>query len=98
MKAAAADSGESSRSHPRRDVRVLVVDDQTYFRGVLGELVAATADFTLVGDASDGAQALSLTAELGPDFWLMVIRMFGLGGGAATPAIAEPHPPLVLSL
>src|SRR5258708_25820653 len=98
MKAAAADSGESSHSHPRRDVRVLVVDDQTYFRGVLGELVAATAGFTLVGDASDGEQALSLTAELGPDFVLMDIRMPGLDGLAAARLMVERPPRLVVLL
>ena len=77
---------------------MLVVDDQTYFRGVLGELVAATAGFTLVGNASDGEQALSLTAELGPDFVLMDIRMPGLDGVAAARVMVERHPRVVVLL
>ncbi|TDD45559.1 response regulator transcription factor [Kribbella antibiotica] len=65
-------------------VRVLVVDDQTVVRAGFAAIVDAEPDLTVVGQAGDGAAAVTLAAELDPDVVLMDIRMPGLDGLSAT--------------
>lgn len=79
-------------------VRVLVVDDQAPFRGAVRGVVAATAEFELVGEASSGEQAVALVGELRPDLVLMDINMPGLGGIEATRSIADVYPGTVTVL
>jgi DNA-binding NarL/FixJ family response regulator len=82
----------------QRDVRVLVVDDHAYFRSVMGELIAATPGFALVGDVTCGEEALAVTLELSPDLVLMDIRMPGAGGLATARLMAKRHPQVVILL
>lgn len=63
-----------------RPFRVLVVDDEPPARERLARLVRARDDAELVGEASDGEEALALVEELGPDLVLMDVRMPGLSG------------------
>ncbi|WBQ06182.1 response regulator [Kribbella sp. CA-293567] len=65
-------------------VRVLVVDDQAVVRAGFAAIVDAEQDLTVVGQAGDGAKAVSLAAEVDPDVVLMDIRMPGLDGLSAT--------------
>ncbi|WP_020388037.1 response regulator [Kribbella catacumbae] len=65
-------------------VRVLVVDDQAVVRAGFAAIVDAEQDLVVVGQAGDGAEAVSLAAELEPDVVLMDIRMPGLDGLSAT--------------
>jgi DNA-binding NarL/FixJ family response regulator len=74
------------------DVRVLIVDDQEYFRGVLRDLVAATPGFTVVGEAASGEDALRVDEELSAEFVVMDVRMPGMGGIAAARSIVERDP------
>ena len=67
-------------------VGVLVVDDQQVFRGVLRELVAATAGMTLLGEAASGEQALDAVDELAPQLVIMDKRMPGDGRHRGLPA------------
>ncbi|MFP8963061.1 response regulator [Streptomyces nanhaiensis] len=69
-------------------VRVLVVDDQAVVRAGFAAIVDAEPDLSVVGEAGDGATAVELTAELGPDVVLMDIRMPGMDGLTATRLIA----------
>ena len=92
------DALESATLGPEPDVRVLVVDDQDFFRGVLCELVSATPGFTVVGEAAGGAEAVRATTALSPEFVLMDVRMPGLGGVAAARRMLERHPHLVVLL
>jgi len=82
----------------QRDVRVLVVDDHAYLRSVMGELVAATPGFALVGEVTCGEEALAVTPELSPDLVLMDIRMPGAGGLATARLMAKRHPHVVILL
>jgi CheY-like chemotaxis protein len=68
-----------SASEPRR-VRVLAVDDQVVFLRAARELIAATPGFEQVGQATSGAEALRLAAELRPDLVLLDVRMPGMDG------------------
>ena len=66
------------------DIRVLVVDDQSSVREGLRMMIDAEFDLQVVGEASTGAEAVTLAAELDPDVVLMDIRMPGLDGIEAT--------------
>ena len=65
-------------------IRVLIADDQVMVRQGLTVLLDAEPDITVVGQAVDGADAVTRTAELAPDVVLMDIRMPGVGGIEAT--------------
>ena len=65
-------------------VRVLIVDDQAPFLAALRAVVARLAEFTLVGEATSGEQAVELAAETKPDLVLMDINMPGINGIEAT--------------
>lgn len=73
-------------------VRVLLVDDQALLRSAFKVLVDSEPDMEVVGEASDGAQAVELARRTRPDVVLMDIRMPGTDGLAATRMIsADPE-------
>ncbi|MFY1693665.1 response regulator [Plantactinospora sp. WMMB782] len=65
-------------------IRVLVVDDQAMVRQGFGALLAAQPDLLVVGDAANGAEAVTAARRLDPDVVLMDVRMPVLDGLAAT--------------
>lgn len=71
-------------------VSVLVADDQEIVRTGLSMILGAQPDIEVVGQASDGRQAVDLARRLRPDVCLFDIRMPGLDGIAATRAVAGP--------
>jgi DNA-binding NarL/FixJ family response regulator len=73
-------------------VRILVADDQAIVRDGLVTVLSLVADFEIVGEASDGAQAVALADELAPDVVLMDLRMPVLDGTQATARILAAHP------
>jgi DNA-binding NarL/FixJ family response regulator len=73
-------------------IRVLLADDQALVRAGFKALLDARDDIEVVGEAADGAQAVSLAKTLRPDVVLMDIRMPVLDGLQATQAItADPR-------
>ena len=76
-------------------VRVLIADDQELVRTGLRMILDAQPGIEVVGEASDGAEAVSLARGIRPDVCLLDIRMPVLDGIAATLALAGPgveHP------
>jgi len=69
---AASGSVDSPASDP---IRALIVDDHALFRRGLEMVLAAEDDIELVGEASDGAEAVQKAGEALPDVVLMDIRM-----------------------
>jgi DNA-binding NarL/FixJ family response regulator len=66
------------------NVRVVVADDQDLVRGGLAMILETADDIEVVGEASDGQEAIDLTREFQPDVVLMDIRMPNLDGLEAT--------------
>ena len=79
-------------------ISVLVVDDNPQFRGVLRDVVAATAGLTCVGEATSGEAALEACDALAPDLVLMDKRMPGIGGIEAARRIVLLLPRTVVAL
>lgn len=73
-------------------IRVLLVDDQELVRVGFSMVIDAEADMIVVGEATDGASAITQTSALKPDVVLMDVRMPGMDGIAATGHIRREHP------
>ena len=81
-----------------RTIRLLLVDDRPAMRTGLRIWLALEPDLEVVGEASDGSEAISLTQALRPDVVLMDIEMPGMNGISATAALRSvaPHSPVVI--
>jgi DNA-binding NarL/FixJ family response regulator len=73
-------------------LRVLVADDQATVREGLVTLLGLSPGIEVVGAAADGAQAITLTAELHPDVVLMDLSMPVVDGVTATARIRHEYP------
>ncbi len=73
-------------------MRILLADDHEIVRRGLQMVLSLEKDFEIVGDARNGAQAVSRAAELRPDLVLMDLKMPGLEGSAATRQIKRALP------
>jgi len=73
-------------------IRILLTDDHTLFRQGIRTLVSAEPDMEVVGEASNGADAVTKAAETRPDVVLMDIGMTGLSSFEATRQIRKNRP------
>ena len=73
-------------------IRVLIVDDHAMVRRGLVAFLKAKPDLLLVGEASNGGEAISLCERLQPDVVLMDLMMPGMGGAEATQVIVNRWP------
>ncbi|MDJ1115505.1 response regulator [Microbacterium dauci] len=80
-------------------IRVVLVDDQALFRAGIRMVISSQPDLEVVGEASDGAQAIDVVRQTRPDVVLMDIRMPVMDGLTATAALLEdPEPPRIVML
>ncbi len=83
----------NTQTRPRATpVRVLLVDDQASVRLLLISLLEDVADIQIVGEATNGSEAVRLTRQLRPDVVLMDIHMPIMNGIDATRLIHAEHP------
>ena len=73
-------------------IRILVADDHPLFREGVVHSLASEPDFTIVGQAANGEEALRLARELLPDVVLLDIAMPGWGGLVAAERITTACP------
>ncbi|QOV34677.1 response regulator transcription factor [Streptomyces ferrugineus] len=79
-------------------VSVLVVNDQSLQRLALRMLLGAEPDLIIAGEATSGAEAVRMSAELRPDVVLMAGRISGPDGVETVRHITRHHTPRVLML
>lgn len=87
-------SRDDSRPEPggRRRVSVLLVDDYAVVREGLRRILSQRRDMVIVGEASDGDEALELVSRRRPDVVVMDAGLPGLDGFEATRRICSSHP------
>ena len=68
-------------------VRVALVDDQAMFRAGIALVIGSQPDLDVVGEASDGREAVALVTRTRPDVVIMDVQMPAVDGVAATRAL-----------
>jgi DNA-binding NarL/FixJ family response regulator len=84
--------GEQPSGKSSDPIRVLIADDHALFRRGLEMVLVEEPDIELVGQASDGAEAVARAGEVLPDVVLMDIRMPKTSGIEAARAMKEAAP------
>ncbi len=80
-------------------IRVLVADDSATSRALLSALFSVEADFTVVGEATNGKEAVAMAEQLKPDLVTMDVQMPVMDGLEATKQIMirSPRPIIIVS-
>jgi len=73
-------------------IKILIVDDNPSFRKRVRDFLVTCDDCEVIGEASDGEEAISLALELNPDLVLMDVRMGGMNGLNATQRLRDELP------
>lgn len=73
-------------------IRILLVDDHAVVRSGLSKFLMVAKDLKLVGEASDGSEALQMVSLHKPDVVLMDLMMPGMDGVTATREIKKKYP------
>lgn len=92
MKAGATSGEKALVTGALKQIRIGIVDDHGLAREGLRDMLADESDMEVVGEASNGREALSLCSRLKPDLVLMDVRMPGMDGLTATREIKQRHP------
>jgi two-component system invasion response regulator UvrY len=73
-------------------IRVLLVDDHELVRTGIRRILEEAGDMKVVGEASDGDEAIKIVRKLEPDVILMDVNMPGMGGIEATRRVLRLYP------
>jgi NarL family two-component system response regulator YdfI len=77
-------------------IKILIADDHLIIRQGLRLIFETEDEFKVVGEASDGAEALRLCADLAPDVVLMDLRMPGMDGLTAIEKLRATQPEIAV--
>ena len=75
-------------------VKVLIADDHAEFRATIRSLLVSHPGIEVVGEASDGEQAILKAREIEPDLVLMDVKMPHVNGLSATRTLKREMPAL----
>ena len=90
-------SGLTMQPSPEQSmVRVLLVDDHVMVRRGIKSLTDGHDNLRVIGEASDGEQAVELAAQLRPDVVLMDVNLPVMDGVTATSRIHQDYPDIVI--
>ena len=81
---------------PSKLIRLLLVDDHAIVRRGVKALLAQTDDMVVIGEASDGAEAIAQASALQPDVILMDLILPDVGGIEAIRQISVRHPAIAI--
>ena len=90
------EQGRSVRGRMIAPVRVLIADDRPIFRAGVRGMLKDFPEINIVGEATNGREAVERSRRLRPDVILMDLSMPEMGGIAATRAIKEEDPDRVI--
>jgi len=79
-----------------KPIKVMIVDDHTLFRQGLRKVLESYKEVRVIGEASDGKEAIARVDKLQPDVVLMDIRMPRMDGFESTGLLKESYPDLVI--
>jgi len=82
----------ASQSNCRTQIRVLTVDDHPILREGIAAVIALQSDMVIVGEATNGSEAIKMYRTLRPDITLMDLRLPEINGIDATRAICQDYP------
>lgn len=77
-------------------IRVLIVDDEPVARRGIVQLLGGDADFTIVGECSNGKEMLAAVEREQPDLIFLDVRMPGMDGLRALARLKSSEPPLII--
>ncbi len=75
-----------------RKIKILLVDDHAIMRDGIKALLSIYDDIEVVGEASEGREALEMARELNPDVVVMDISMPGMDGLEVTHRLTKRNP------
>lgn len=75
-----------------KQIKILIADDQTLFRECMKDLLENEPDFTVVGEAGNGPEAVAMARKHKPDIILMDIKLPQMDGISATRALRQDLP------
>lgn len=85
-------TGRETSAGDSKPARLVIADDHELVRNGLKAMLGARPNFVIVGEASDGREAVGLCRRVNPDLVLMDVRMPTMDGLAATRAIKRRFP------
>jgi DNA-binding NarL/FixJ family response regulator len=88
--------GRRNNLRKLRRIRVVVAEDHPVMRDGLSQLITQQEDMEVIGQASDGVEAVRITRDIGPDVVLMDVTMPILDGIEATRQIVSGQPEICI--